>query len=128
MRFEENGNSVRGMNSDPSIVERVRTNDVAHARNRAARHGWVERDMRELRAEIIVGIHYYWSTKVVRSPGYWGNNCCGRFMRSLVGEEKNMPPRHIANRNELRPSLTVKLTIHYIAVKLREYVLYSRWK
>lgn len=55
MRFEENGNSARGMNSDPSIVERVRTNDVAHARNRAARHGWVERDMRELRAEIIVG-------------------------------------------------------------------------
>lgn len=54
MRFEENGNSVRGMNSDPSIVESARINDGAHARNRAARHGWVERDTRELRADRII--------------------------------------------------------------------------
>lgn len=51
MRFEENGNSVRGVNSDPSIVERAR------ARDRATRQGKrVERDTRELRAEgSIVG-------------------------------------------------------------------------
>lgn len=52
MRFEENGNSVRGVNSDPSIVERARACD------RAARLGGrrVERDTRELREEgSIVG-------------------------------------------------------------------------
>lgn len=50
MVFDENGNSVRGVNSDPSTVERARANDGTHARNRAARHGkWVTE--RELRAE-----------------------------------------------------------------------------
>lgn len=43
-------------------------------------------------------------------------------MRSLVGEEKNMPPRHTTNSNELRLSSTVELTIHCVAVTLRGYV------
>lgn len=57
MVFDENGNSVRGVNSDPSIVERARANDGTHARNPAARHReWgVERDRRELRPERSIG-------------------------------------------------------------------------
>lgn len=57
MVFDENGNSVRGVNLVPSIVLRARANDGTHARNRAARHGeWaVERDRRELREKRSIG-------------------------------------------------------------------------